>query len=75
MQFSALHRAPGDARHLEANLAPGEIITEFIVAVGAWTRRIGTAGMAAAIANAVHHATGRRLRGLPLRIEHLMANG
>ncbi len=33
---------------------------------------IGTVGMAAAIANAVHHATGRRLRDLPLRIEHVM---
>lgn len=34
----------------------------------------GTVGMAAAIANAVHHATGQRVRDLPLRIEHLMAN-
>jgi xanthine dehydrogenase YagR molybdenum-binding subunit len=33
---------------------------------------IGTVGMAAAIANAVFHATGRRLRNLPLRIEHVM---
>jgi xanthine dehydrogenase YagR molybdenum-binding subunit len=29
-------------------------------------------GVAAAIANAVHHATGRRLRDLPIRIEHLL---
>lgn len=33
---------------------------------------IGIVGMAAAISNAVHHATGRRLRDLPLRIEHVM---
>lgn len=33
---------------------------------------VGTVGMAAAIANAVFHATGRRLRDLPLRIEHVM---
>jgi xanthine dehydrogenase YagR molybdenum-binding subunit len=33
---------------------------------------IGTVGLAAAIANAVYHATGRRLRDLPLRIEHVM---
>lgn len=33
---------------------------------------IGTVGMAAAIANAVYHATGRRLRDLPLRIEHVL---
>jgi xanthine dehydrogenase YagR molybdenum-binding subunit len=29
-------------------------------------------GVAPAIANAVHHATGRRLRDLPIRIEHLL---
>ena len=29
-------------------------------------------GVAAAIGNAVHHATGRRLRELPIRIEHLL---
>jgi xanthine dehydrogenase YagR molybdenum-binding subunit len=30
---------------------------------------IGVVGAAAAIANAVHHATGRRFRNLPLRLE------
>jgi len=29
-------------------------------------------GVAAAIANAIYHATGRRLRDLPIRIEHLL---
>ncbi|XNR94638.1 molybdopterin-dependent oxidoreductase [Streptomyces sp. R-74717] len=33
---------------------------------------IGTVGVAAAIANAVLHATGRRVRELPIRIEHLL---
>ncbi len=33
---------------------------------------IGVVGVNAAIANAVHHATGRRLRKLPIRIEHLL---
>lgn len=33
---------------------------------------LGTVGMAAAVANAVYHATGTRLRSLPLRIEHLV---
>lgn len=33
---------------------------------------IGVVGMAAAIANALYHATGRRLRDLPLRIEHVL---
>jgi xanthine dehydrogenase YagR molybdenum-binding subunit len=34
---------------------------------------IGLAGVAAAIANAVHHATGIRVRNLPIRIEDLLA--
>jgi xanthine dehydrogenase YagR molybdenum-binding subunit len=29
-------------------------------------------GVAAAIANAVWHATGRRLRDLPIRVDHLL---
>ncbi len=33
---------------------------------------IGIVGMNAAIANAVHHATGRRIRQLPVRIEDLL---
>ena len=33
---------------------------------------IGQVGVAAAIANAVFHATGRRVRELPIRIEHLL---
>ena len=33
---------------------------------------IGLAGMAAAIGNAVHHATGKRLRSLPITIAGLM---
>jgi xanthine dehydrogenase YagR molybdenum-binding subunit len=34
---------------------------------------IGLAGMAAAITAAVHHATGVRVRELPVKIEHLLA--
>jgi xanthine dehydrogenase YagR molybdenum-binding subunit len=34
---------------------------------------IGLAGIAAAITNAVHHATGVRVRSLPVRIEDLLA--
>jgi xanthine dehydrogenase YagR molybdenum-binding subunit len=33
---------------------------------------IGITGMAAAIANAVHHATGKRLRRLPIRLDDLL---
>jgi xanthine dehydrogenase YagR molybdenum-binding subunit len=33
---------------------------------------IGIVGMNAAIANAVYHATGRRLRQLPIRVDSLL---
>jgi xanthine dehydrogenase YagR molybdenum-binding subunit len=33
---------------------------------------VSMTGVAPAIANAVHHAVGRRLRDLPIRIEHLL---
>lgn len=33
---------------------------------------LGTAGIQAAIANAIHHATGTRVRHLPIRIEDLL---
>jgi xanthine dehydrogenase YagR molybdenum-binding subunit len=35
---------------------------------------LGTVGTAGAIANAVFHATGRRLRSLPIRPEHVFAD-
>lgn len=34
---------------------------------------IGTCGVPAAIANAIHHATGRRLHDLPITVEDLMS--
>jgi xanthine dehydrogenase YagR molybdenum-binding subunit len=34
---------------------------------------LGNVGTAAAIANAVYHATGSRVRDLPIRIEHLLS--
>jgi xanthine dehydrogenase YagR molybdenum-binding subunit len=33
---------------------------------------IGITGVAAAIANAVYHATGKRLRDLPIRLERVL---
>jgi xanthine dehydrogenase YagR molybdenum-binding subunit len=33
---------------------------------------IGIVGTAAAIANAVHHATGKRVRDMPITIEKLL---
>ncbi|MDV3130150.1 xanthine dehydrogenase family protein molybdopterin-binding subunit [Mycobacterium sp. 21AC1] len=35
---------------------------------------IGSCGVPAAIANAIHHATGKRLRALPITLENLMAS-
>ena len=37
--FAQLHREPGDSPHLETRLAPGALITAFIVLGGPWTRR------------------------------------
>ena len=34
---------------------------------------IGITGLAAAVANAVHHATGKRVRDLPIRLEKLIS--
>jgi xanthine dehydrogenase YagR molybdenum-binding subunit len=36
---------------------------------------LGTAGIQAAIANAVYHATGKRVRSLPIRIESILDQG
>jgi xanthine dehydrogenase YagR molybdenum-binding subunit len=33
---------------------------------------VALVGVAAAVANAVHHATGRRVRRLPITIEHVL---
>jgi xanthine dehydrogenase YagR molybdenum-binding subunit len=33
---------------------------------------LSVVGVAAAIANAVYHATGRRIRDLPIRLEHFL---
>lgn len=39
LRFEDLHRAPGATPHVETALAPGELITGFLVPAGAWTRR------------------------------------
>jgi len=33
---------------------------------------LGTAGIQAAIANAVYHATGKRVPSLPIRVENII---
>ncbi|HEX5507343.1 MAG TPA: xanthine dehydrogenase family protein subunit M, partial [Pseudolabrys sp.] len=37
--FAKLHRPPGDTPYLETNLAPGELITAFLVPPIPWARR------------------------------------
>ena len=36
------------------------------------THKIGIVGVAAAIANAVYHATGKRVRDLPITLDKLL---
>jgi xanthine dehydrogenase YagS FAD-binding subunit len=37
--FASLHRAPGDTPHIETTLAPGDLITGFVLPIAPWTRR------------------------------------
>lgn len=39
LRFADLHRGPGTTPHIETSLAPGELITAFVVPAGPWTRR------------------------------------
>ena len=39
MKFADLHRLPGTTPHIETTLAPGELITAFVVPAGPWTKR------------------------------------
>jgi xanthine dehydrogenase YagR molybdenum-binding subunit len=65
---------------LPVNADIGSIDVEFVDKSDARFNRAGAKGLgevsmtgvAPAIANAVFHATGRRLRSLPIRIEHLL---
>jgi xanthine dehydrogenase YagR molybdenum-binding subunit len=66
--------------HVPVNADIGTIDTAFIEepdehvsTIGAkGVGEIGITGVAAAIANAVYHATGKRIRELPIRIERLL---
>lgn len=67
--------------HVPANADIGEVDVRFVDSqdlhldpLGArGIGEIGITGMTAAIANAFHHATGRRVRDLPLRLDALLA--
>jgi xanthine dehydrogenase YagR molybdenum-binding subunit len=67
--------------HVPVNADIGEIDTAFIdqvdehvSTVGAkGVGEIGITGVAASIANAVFHATGKRVRELPIRVERILS--
>ena len=60
-----------DIHDIEAIMVPEE--DSLVNAAGVkGVGEIGVVGVAAAMSNAIHHATGRRLRDLPFRIENLM---
>lgn len=66
--------------HVPVNADVGTIDSQFVEehdpyvsAIGAkGAGEIGITGVAASIANAVYHATGKRVRDLPIRIENLL---
>lgn len=39
LPFAQIHAAPGATPHVETTLKPGELITDFVVPAGPWTRR------------------------------------
>ncbi|MFI7537869.1 molybdopterin cofactor-binding domain-containing protein [Streptosporangium sp. NPDC049376] len=67
--------------HFAANADIGSIETHWIDAVDSYTNPLGTkgigevcvVGVAAAIANAAYHATGVRIRDLPLTLDKFLA--
>jgi xanthine dehydrogenase YagR molybdenum-binding subunit len=61
-----------DIEHVEAHLVAEE--DPYVNPLGVkGLGEIALVGMAPAIANAVFHATGRRVRDLPIRIEDILA--
>jgi xanthine dehydrogenase YagR molybdenum-binding subunit len=61
-----------DIQQLEVILVPEEddkVNPAGVKGIG----ELGNVGTAAAVANAVYHATGKRVRELPIRLENLLA--
>ncbi|MBG7702529.1 xanthine dehydrogenase family protein molybdopterin-binding subunit [Streptomyces sp. MC1] len=65
--------AHADVRDIDVVMLP-EADDELSPLGGKGIGEIGIVGAAAAIANAVHHATGKRFRDLPLRLEDVRAS-
>ncbi len=60
-----------DVREVEVILVPetdAEVNPAGVKGIG----ELGNVGTNAAIANAVYHATGKRVRSIPIRLEHLI---
>jgi len=62
----------GDVRHLEVEFID-EPDSQYNAVGAKGVGEVASVGAAGAIANAVFHATGKRVRDLPIRIEKLMA--
>jgi xanthine dehydrogenase YagR molybdenum-binding subunit len=67
------YRLPGIADTPEIEVTFIEEGFEHVAGGGIGMAEVATLGMAAAVANAVAHATGRRLRHLPLRPDRVLA--
>jgi CO/xanthine dehydrogenase Mo-binding subunit len=63
-------RGTGEAPHLDVVFVgtPDTVRPLGIKGIG----EIGVVGVSAAIANAVYHATGQRVRSLPITVEQLL---
>ena len=65
-----VHADIGEVRAIMLDEEDGAVNPLGIKGIG----ELGTSGVNAAVANAVHHATGVRVRDLPIRVEKLLAS-
>ena len=62
-----------DSAAPRAGLAPALLLSALAALLVSFVTLLGTAGIQAAIANAVYDAIGKRVRKLPIRIEDCLA--
>ncbi len=58
--------------HMLACFALAAAVDGEVTTSKGWAAKIGIVSVNAAVANAVHHATGRHIRQLPIRMEALL---